>query len=127
MPARHVICRGSKVYVQDCAVAREQARAPPLAFVLEEGVPSSRKRISIDKKSPYIVADQFICGTSQDGECRRICIQTTALVIYDQNSIEYVTEDGREFAIGVTKSSVCFLMLVPKVPEGIDVQESRKA
>jgi hypothetical protein len=66
-------------------------------------------------------------GKPQDSGRRGIGVQAIARVIYDQYSIENVLENGREFAIGVTKSLVRLSMFVAKVPERIDVQECREA
>ena len=106
MPARQIIGCGRKVHIQSCSIACHQACPTSLVFVLEEGIPSLRKRIHIHEETTDTLADQLIAGTSQDS-CRRwICIQAIARIVRDQDPIENVSENGRKLAIGVTKSLV---------------------
>src|ERR1700723_425393 len=126
MPARQVIGCGRKVHVQSCSIACHQTCSTSLMLVLEEGIPSLRKRIHIQEETTDTLADQVIAGTSQDSRRRWICIQAIAKIICDENPIENVSKYGGKFAIGVTKSLMCFSMFVAESPEGIDIQKYRK-
>jgi hypothetical protein len=117
MPAWQVIRGGSKVDEQFCSISCDQFCATSLAFVLEECGPPPGKCVTIRKETTNALADQFVSGKSQDARCRWICIQAIALVIHDQDSVEYILEDGREFTICVTKSLVSVTMLSSDIPE----------
>jgi hypothetical protein len=126
MPARQVIGCGRKVHVQSSSIACYQACSTSLLLVLEEGIPSLRKRIHIQEETTDTLTDQVIAGTSQDSRRRWICIQAIAKIICDEDPVENVSKYGGKFAIGVTKSPMCFSMFVAESPEGIDIQKYRK-
>lgn len=95
-------------------------------FVLEEGIPSLGKGIHVREETTDTLSDQVIAGTSQDSRRRWICIQAIAKIICDEDPIENVSKYGRELAISVTKSLMCFSMFVAESPKGIDIQKNRE-
>src|ERR1700691_72867 len=127
MPARQVIGCGRKVHVQSCSIACHQACPTSLVLVLEEGIPSLRKRIHIHEETTDTLADQVIAGTSQDSGRRWICIQAVARIVRDQDSIKNVPKNGRNFTIGVPKRLIDLSMLIAKVPQRIDAQKCCQA
>jgi hypothetical protein len=46
-----------------------------------------------------------------------------ASVVENEDAVEYILKDGRQFTVCVTKGEIGLILLIPCMPEGIDVQE----
>jgi len=64
-----------------------------------------------------VLADQFVGRQSQDSRGPGIGIQAMAFVIHDEDSVEYILEDGGEFTICISKCLVSVPMLSSETPE----------
>jgi hypothetical protein len=79
------------------------------------------KTTSVCKKATYVLADQFVGGQSQNDLRRGIRIQAVTFVIDDQDSVERILKDGREFTIRGTKGLVSFSVFSAEMPERINI------
>jgi hypothetical protein len=76
-------------------------------------------------KLPNRPADNFAAGCSKESDCRRVSLQTDALVVEDENGIECAIKDRLEFTFCCIEQASCVSLFAPGQNHETKMKEDR--
>jgi hypothetical protein len=81
--------------------------------------PQERTPTLASEEIAHILSDQLASRDSENGCSGGISIQAVGIIVGNENPIEDILKDGREFAMRIVKGLVCILMLSADTPQRI--------